>query len=196
MTSGRVTSAWAPWSLIINELILNAIPGYLGQKETQENHKAWQRFEYIVNSGRLCSHLLVKKPKPSFCNALQSLILLKEVSEHFPSSLFPVDQPIGLYHIDNHIWNFSLKESGSCSSWNIHALFTYWNGCGENPVRPFTCMRAAFGSANIKTERIQRCLHRSGERRSPLNTMPGLSLPADSGEYGISGRQGNPSCSQ
>lgn len=46
-------------------------------------------------------------------------------------------------------------------------------------------MRAAFGRANIKTEKIQECLHRSGERRSQLNTVPGLTLPANSREYGI-----------
>lgn len=41
MTRGKMTSAWAILSLIINELILNAIPSYFGQKETKENHKAW-----------------------------------------------------------------------------------------------------------------------------------------------------------
>lgn len=40
MTRGKVTSAWVTGSLIINELILNAIPSYLGQKETKEHHKA------------------------------------------------------------------------------------------------------------------------------------------------------------
>lgn len=35
-----MTSAQTTWSLIIKELILNAIPGSLGQEETKENHKA------------------------------------------------------------------------------------------------------------------------------------------------------------
>lgn len=40
MTRGKVTSAGAARSLIINELILNTIPGSLGQKGTKEDHKA------------------------------------------------------------------------------------------------------------------------------------------------------------
>lgn len=40
MTRGKVTSASATRSLIINELILNAIPGYLGQKENQRKSQS------------------------------------------------------------------------------------------------------------------------------------------------------------
>lgn len=149
-----------------------------------------------MDSGRLCSHLLVKNPSRPIVTHCDPWFFERRLANVFPSSLFPVDQPIGLYHIDNHIWNFALMESCSCSSWNIHVLFTYWNGCGENLDRPSACMRAPFDSTNIKMERIERRLHRSGERRSPGSTVLGHSLPPDSGEDGIFGRQGNLYCSQ
>lgn len=154
------------------------------QRKSQSILEVWIHSEFRKAVLTFVSEQL----RPSFCNTLQSLILLKEVSVHFPWSLVLVDHPVGLYHFYNHIWNFTLMESCSCSSWNIHVLFTYWSGCGENLVRPFACMRAAFGRANIKTEKIQECLHRSGERRSQLNTVPGFTLPANSREYGIFGR--------
>lgn len=46
-------------------------------------------------------------------------------------------------------------------------------------------VRGLLLAVHIETERIQRRLHRSGKRRSQLNTVPGLVLPTSKGSMGF-----------
>lgn len=168
-----MTSLGQLLSLITNEHILNTIPGYLRQKEREENPEVWQRVT-AENRGRFADS----------CSLWHSVVLhcLTGVGEHFPPRLVLVHCPTGLSHfITHHIANFTpAEESCPCS-----LKYPCWKGCAENLLRPFVYTRAAADCAQIKTEKIQTRLPRSGKMRSQLTIVPILTLPSNSGEYGI-----------
>lgn len=140
MTRGKMTSAWATfkpdhkWTHFECNSRLPQTEGKI-----TEHVGGW----HTVISGKALLTFVGKKPKWSFCNTLQSLILWKEVSEHFPQSLFLVDRPIGLPQIYNHIGNFTptvmflLLLKYSCS---LYILEWMW----REPCQTFCMFEGCF----------------------------------------------------
>lgn len=96
-----MTSLGQLLSLITNEHILNTIPGYLRQKEREENPEVWQRVT-AENRGRFADS----------CSLWHSVVLhcLTGVGEHFPPRLVLVHCPTGLSHfITHHIANHTSR---------------------------------------------------------------------------------------
>jgi hypothetical protein len=91
MTSGKMTSAWATfkpnhkWAHFEHN-------SWVPQTERKESKSQRMLEGWIHSEFRKALRTFVrKKPKLSFCNSLQSLILWKVVSGHFPESLFLMD---------------------------------------------------------------------------------------------------------